>query len=594
MGMNDVGLEARPATAATKERLGARRATVLALMLGSWTALGLLMAHVNGGAGWSWAGAVIMALFLIGLPWTLLAFWNAFIGFVILRATPDAASYTNAALRATAPATPITRRTAICIATRHEDVDRLAKRIAIIRASIAETGAGELFTFHVLSDSDRPEILAAEHAAFANDPGLFYRRRATNTGFKAGNLRDFACHYAGLAEFMLVLDADSLMSGPAILRLVRVMEANPRLGILQTLVTGLPATSAFARIFQFGMRHGMRTHTTGIAWWQGSSGPYWGHNAMIRIAPFVAHCDLPDLPGRSALSGPILSHDQVEAALMRAAGWEVRVIADEFGSWEENPPRLPDFIRRDLRWSQGNLQYLWLVGGPGLRPMGRFQLCNAIAMYLGAPASLLMLVVGLIRGLSGGHAAHLSQTLAFGLYFGFLIIGFAPRLLGVLDIALRPAERQRWGGLPRLLAGAATDALFTLMIGPVMMVAQSRFIAGLCFGQRIIWEAQRRDDGIVPWSEAIRGLWPQTLFGLIFGITLWRVAPGAIPWALPTLAGSLLAIPFAWATAAPRLGRWMVRHGLCAIPDEFDPKPEVAALTREDRRWSSQNGQAAS
>jgi membrane glycosyltransferase len=110
------------------------------------------------------------------------------------------------------------------------------------------------------------------------------------------------------------------------------------------------------------------------------------------------------------------------------------------------------------------------------------------------------------------------------------------------------------------------------------MVAQTRFIAGLCLGQRIIWEAQRRDDGMVPWAEAIRGLWPQLMFGLVFGTALWRVAPGAIPWALPTLAGSLLAIPFASATASPRLGRWMVRRGLCAIPDEYDPAPEVAAL----------------
>ena len=571
--MDDIAIAAPPAVA---ERLGARRALVLALTLGSWAALGLVMAHVIG-AG-SWAGAAVMALFLVGLPWTLLAFWNSVIGFVILRTTRDPASYTNPALRATEPSAPITRRTAICIAIRHEDVGRVAARLAIMRASLAETGASSLFDFHILSDSSRPEIVAAEMAAFGDQTGVAYRRRAANIGFKAGNLRDFAVGALGQVEFMLALDADSLMSGRAILRLVRVMEANPRLGILQTLVTGLPATSAFARIFQFGMRHGMRTHTTGIAWWQGSSGPYWGHNALIRLAPFVAHCDLPVLPGRSPLSGPILSHDQVEAALMRAAGWEVRVIADEFGSWEENPPRLPDFIRRDLRWAQGNLQYLRLLGRPALRPMGRFQLCNAVAMYLGAPASLLMLAVGLARGLSGGHGAQLPQNLAFVLYFGFLLIGFAPRLLGVLDVALRPAERRRWGGLPRLLAGAVTDGLFTLMIGPVMMVAQTRFIAGLCLGQRIIWEAQRREDGMVPWSEAVRGLWPQLLFGLVFGTVLWRVAPGAIPWALPTLAGSLLAIPFAWVTARPRLGRWMVRSGLCAIPDEHDPAPEVAAV----------------
>jgi membrane glycosyltransferase len=574
MRVDDIGILARRPI--LEENLAGRRLLMLALTLGSWAGLGLVMAHVIGVSGW--AGMAVMALFLIGLPWTLLAFWNSVIGFVILRATREPVSYTNPALRATEPMAPITSRTAICIAIRHEDVGRVTRRLAIMRASLAGTGAESLFAFHILSDSSRPEIVAAEVAAFAGQPGLAYRRRPANTGFKAGNLREFACGALGQVDFMLALDADSLMSGPAILRLVRVMEANPLLGILQTLVTGLPATSAFARIFQFGMRHGMRTHTTGIAWWQGSSGPYWGHNALIRLAPFVAHCDLPVLPGHSPLSGPILSHDQVEAAMMRAAGWEVRVIADEFGSWEENPPRLPDFIRRDLRWAQGNLQYLRLLGRPGLRPMGRFQLCNAVAMYLGAPASLLMLAVGLVRGLSGGHAAQLPQVLAFVLYFGFLAIGFAPRLLGVLDIALRPAERRRWGGLPRLLAGAVIDGLFTLMIGPVMMVAQARFIAGLCLGQRIIWEAQRRDDGMVPWAEAIRGLWPQLMFGLVFGTALWRVAPGAIPWALPTLAGSLLAIPFAWATASPRLGRWMVRRGLCAIPDEYDPAPDVAAL----------------
>jgi membrane glycosyltransferase len=585
--VNDIGIETRLAQARPIEadRLGGRRLLVVALNLGSWAALGLVMAHVVGGAGWSLAGAAVMALFLVALPWTLLAFWNSVIGFVILRTARDPATYTNPALRATEPMAPVTQPTAICIAIRHEDVGRVAARLAIMRASIAETGAESLFAFHILSDSSRPDVVAAEIAAFGDLPGVTYRRRPANIGFKAGNLRDFACQAVGEAEFMLTLDADSLMSGPAILRLVRVMEANPRLGILQTLVTGLPATSPFARIFQFGMRHGMRTHTTGIAWWQGSSGPYWGHNALIRLAPFVAHCNLPVLPGRSPLSGHILSHDQVEAAMMRAAGWEVRVLAEEFGSWEENPPRLPDFIRRDLRWSQGNLQYLRLLGRPWLRTMGRFQLCNAVAMYLGAPASMLMLIVGLIRGLSGGHAAQLPQTLAFGLYFGFLLIGFAPRLLGVLDVALRPLERRRWGGLPRLLAGAATDGLFTLMIGPVMMVAQTRFIAGLCLGQRIIWEAQRREDGVVPWPEAIRGLWPQLLFGLLFGTALWRVSPGAIPWALPTLAGSLLAIPFAWVTAWPRLGRWMVRHGLCAIPDDDDPAPEVAALVSPGR-WA--------
>ena len=555
------------AVAVEEGQLWPRRVLVVILNLGSWIGLGVVMAKIIGGAGWSWAGVTVMSLFLVGLPWTLLAFWNAVIGFIILRCHNDPAVYTNPALGATHGGAPIVGRTALCICIRHEDVGSVAMRLAAMRRSLEATGEAAHFEFHVLSDSTRPDICADEMAVFEGDPTIHYRRRAANTGYKAGNLRDFAIAHLGRIDFMIALDADSLMSGAAILRLVRIMQANPRLGILQTLVTGRPAASAFARIFQFGMRHGMRTHTTGIAWWQGSSGPYWGHNAIIRLKPFVTHCALPKLRSGRHLAGALLSHDQVEAALMRAAGFEVRVIADEFGSWEENPPRLPDFIRRDLRWCQGNLQYLRLIGRPGFRPMGRFQLCNAVAMYMGAPASIVMLTVGVANGLSARHG-HIPVRLAFGLYFGMLLLGFAPRLLNVIHIMLRPEERRLWGGGLRLMAGAATDALFTVMIGPVMMVAQARFICGLLFGHRIIWEAQRRDDGIVPLGEAIRGLWPQLLLGLAFGLAIWHVAPGAIPWAIPTLAGSLLAIPFACLTANPRLGRWMRRVRLCAIPEE--------------------------
>ncbi|MCB8883636.1 glucans biosynthesis glucosyltransferase MdoH [Acidisoma cellulosilytica] len=565
--MSTTWVEGKASTIAEEQRLWPRRVLVLALNLISWLGLGLLMARIIGGAGWSWAGVAIMLLYLIALPWTLLAFWNAVIGFFILRFHHSPASYTNPALNATPADALIISRTAICVCIRHESVTGVVARVKAMRESLDAMSQSADIEFHVLSDSARPDICAEEAIAFGNDPRLHYRRRTENIGYKAGNLRDFATAHQERIDFMIALDADSLMSGAAILRLIRVMQANPNLGILQTLVTGRPATSAFARIFQFGMRHGMRTHTTGIAWWQGSSGPYWGHNAIIRLHPFVAHCALPVLRDGLPLAGHMLSHDQVEAALMRAAGFDVRVIADEFGSWEENPPRLPDFIRRDLRWCQGNLQYLRLIGKPGFRLMGRFQLCNAVAMYLGAPASVIMLTVGIANGFSGLHG-HTPGTLAFGLYFGMLILGFAPRLLGVIDILMRREDRERWGGGFRLLAGAATDAVFTLMIGPVMMVAQSRFIFGLLFGHRIIWEAQQRDDGIVPIREAIGGLWPQFLLGLGFGLATWHVAPASLLWALPTLAGSLLAVPFACFTASPRVGAWMRQVRLCAVPGE--------------------------
>jgi membrane glycosyltransferase len=567
-----------------EERLLGRRLLVVALNAGSWLGLALAMVRLIGSGGWSLLHLAVLILFLSGLPWTLMAFWNAVIGFVILRLARDPAGYTNPALRATPLDSPITARTAICLAVRHEDVARSFARLEAMIESLEATPWCHRFAIHVLSDSSRSEITAGEERAFARlqmryprAAFLHYRRRAANVGFKAGNLREFAERALGIYDHMIVLDADSLMSAAAMLRLVRVMQANPMLGILQTLVVGQPSASAFARIFQFGMRHGMRTHTTGIAWWQGSSGPYWGHNAIIRIEPFVAHCGLPTLPGRPPLGGPVLSHDQVEAVLMRAAGYEVRVIADEFESWEENPPSLPDFIKRDLRWCQGNIQYVALLARPGLKPMGRFQLVNAVMMYLGAPFWFLMLFAGLGAALVGGGGipSPVPGHLGFVLYFGMLAIGFAPRLLGVLDILVRRTGRTRYGGGLRLLAGAFLDALFTLLTGTLMMIAQALFVFGLVFGRLVVWEAQNRDGRRLSVWEAARGLWPQMAFGALFACALGLLAPGAIPWAAPTLVACALAVPFACATASERLGRWMVRHHLCAIPDEFAPAPVI-------------------
>src|SRR5579871_353858 len=584
--MTEIILPAGLAQGSNSEgRLWQRRLLVFALNGASWLALGAVMTRLLGYAGWSWPEVAILVLFLAGLPWTLMGFWNAVIGFAILRLAHDPARYTNPALAATPMDSRITSRTAICVALSHEDVERVFARLEAMATGLEATAWSGSFSFHVLSDSSRPEICAAEEEAFAAirqrhpQPGfLVYRRRPANTGFKAGNIREFAERTQGQYDHMLVLDADSLMSAAAILRLVRVMQANPRLGILQTLVVGRPSDSAFTRIFQFGMRHGMRTHTVGIAWWQGPNGPYWGHNAIIRLAPFVEHCRLPMLPGRPPLGGHVLSHDQVEAALMVSAGYEVRVIADEFESWEENPPSLPDFIKRDLRWCQGNMQYFRLVARPRFTAMGRFQLTSAIMMYLGAPFWVLMLAAGLAWALLGSSnagstvapapAALAPTALGFALYFGMLGIGFAPRLLGVLDVLLQPAERKRYGGGLRLLAGTLADMLFWILLGPLMMIAQALFVAGLIFGRRVAWDAQNRKGRRLPVGEAARGLLPQMLFGAFFAAGLALLAPGAIPWAVPTLAACALAVPFACLTAGDGLGRWMVRHRLCAVPDE--------------------------
>ena len=225
---------------------------------------------------------------------------------------------------------------------------------------------------------------------------MTYRRRANNTGFKAGNIRDFCERWGAQHELAVTLDADSFMTPEAMLRLVRIMQANPQLGILQSLVVGLPSTSAFARLFQFGMRLGMRSYTTGATWWQGDCGPYWGHNAVFRIAPFFEHCHLPPLPADAMFGGEVLSHDQIEAVLMRRAGYEVRVMPVEDNSWEENPPTLVEFLRRDLRWCQGNMQYWYFLG------LARIEIRQPLSARLRAPD--VSRLAGLDRHAGARHA----------------------------------------------------------------------------------------------------------------------------------------------------------------------------------------------
>jgi Glycosyl transferase family group 2 len=296
---------------------------------------------------------------------------------------------------------PITASTAILLCIRNEPPEPVARLLEPMLEGLAARAVGGRFHVYVLSDTSEPDIAAAEDTRFAalaatwqGRIALSYRRRASNIGFKAGNIGDFCRRWGKDHDFAVMLDADSVMTVDLVLKLVRIMQIDPRLGILQSLVIGMPSASAFARIFQFGMRLGMRSYTIGSAWWQGDCGPYWGHNAIVRIAPFMAHCDLPVLTEGALVKGHVLSHDQVEAVLMRRAGYQVRVLAEEGSSFEQNPPTLIEFIRRDLRWCLGNMQYWHFLHMPGLRPLSRYQLVFAILMFLGSPAWIGLLLIG--------------------------------------------------------------------------------------------------------------------------------------------------------------------------------------------------------
>ena len=575
-----------PAGIQANATLSKRRWLVLILNVTTWFGLLAWAATILGTGGWSWLDAVLYGCFMLGTPWSVLGFWNAMIGLFQLHAARDGISNVAPYIATGDVQAPLGVKTAVLMTVRNEAPERAIRRLKIVKDSLDATGEGPQFSYFLLSDTDIAAVAEAEAISVATwratDPDgarIFYRRRDTNTGFKAGNVRDFCQRWGSDFELMLPLDADSLMLGNDIVKLVRIMQAYPKIGILQSLVVGTPSSSAFARVFQFGMRLGMRAYTMGQAWWVGDCGPFWGHNAVVRIKPFVEHCALPILPGSPPLGGHVLSHDQVEATLMRRAGFEVRVMPVEGGSYEDNPPDALEFIRRDVRWCQGNMQYLKLVDYPGLLPVSRFQLVWAILMFAGIPAWTLMIAALPFAAAEAQAIPDFPVASAQALYLTFLLMYLSPKIAGAVDAVLTPGEVRRFGGAWRFALSCSVEVVFAFLQGAVTTIRTSLFMVGLIFGKSIVWSGQQRDARGLSWSEATSALWPQLIFGLWICSALLLISPATLIWSLPLTAGYILAIPFAVITADRQLGQCMQRHGLVGIPEDFAPPRELVAMS---------------
>jgi membrane glycosyltransferase len=529
---------------------------------------------------------ILVVLFAVTLPWYVIGFWNATIGLLIMRFARDPVAAVLPVAGRIRADEPITASTAVLLCVRNEPPERTVRMLEPMLQGLAARGVGDRFHVYVLSDTEESHIAAAEDACFValaaawrGRIAVTYRRRAQNIAFKAGNIGEFCMRWGKDHDFAIMLDADSVMTVDLVLKLVRIMQIDPRLGILQSLVIGMPSASPFARIFQFGMRLGMRSYTIGSAWWQGDCGPYWGHNAIVRIAPFITHCQLPVLGEGALVKGHVLSHDQIEAVLMRRAGYAVRVLAGEGSSFEQNPPTLVEFIRRDLRWCQGNMQYWHFLRMPGLRPISRYQLAFAILMFLGSPAWIGLLLIG-------SAAAALAPTPADFMRWDAGVVGlilvlamwFAPNVATLIDVLTRAKLRHLFGGGVRFSASFMITVVFVVLLAPITWASHTVFLARLLCGRTLDWGAPARHDHEVPWSLALRQFWPQTLVGVAPVLLLAAAAPAALPYALLIAGGPLLSIPLAVLTASPALGRTLIALGLDRLPEETLPPPELRAL----------------
>ena len=566
--------------------LAPRRTVFAALVVATIAAMLVLAALALAPGGLGAVDLILIWLFALTLPWQVIGFWNAAIGFLIMRFARDpVAAVLPAAARVTG-AEPITASTAILLCIRNEMPERAARHLEPLLAGLAGSGFAAQFHIYVLSDTDDCAIAAQEEARFdamaaewSGSVAFTYRRRALNRGFKAGNIEEFCDRWGARHDLAVTLDADSIMPAAAVLKMVRIMQAAPEIGILQGLVIGAPSKSAFARVFQFGMRLGMRSYTIGSAWWQADCGPYWGHNGVLRLAPFMAHCRLPQLAAKGPLGGAILSHDQIEAVLMRRAGFEVRVLPQEDLGFEENPPTLIEFLRRDQRWCQGNMQYLGFLDLPGLRPVSRYQLVFAILMFVGSPAWIgLFTLATLALAAAPTPGEFIAPGAGLAVFVCVLAMWFAPKIATVIDILSRRAARRAFGGGLRFAAGVAVETVFTLLLLPIMWLRHTVVMAGLLFGRTIDWKTQVRDGHAVAWADAARDLWPQTVLGLAALALLAATHPAAIPYALLIAGGLALAIPFAVVTSSSISGEILAATGIGRLPEETAPPDVLRAM----------------
>ena len=538
----------------------------------------------------------ILGLSSLLFAWVSLGFWTAVTGFLLLCWGRDR----HAITRSVEPGTPLPpdARTAVVMPICNEAVARVFAGLRATYESVARAGTLPQFDFFVLSDSTEPDTLAAERHAWRDlcesiegFGRVFYRWRRHRIKRKSGNVADFCRRWGSQYRYMVVLDADSVMTGECLTTLVRLMEANPTSGIIQTAPRGAGRDTLYARAQQFATQVYGPLFTAGLHFWQLGESFYWGHNAIVRIAPFMRHCALGRLSGRGPFAGEILSHDFVEAALMRRAGWKVWMAYDLPGSYEEMPPNLLDELKRDRRWCRGNLinarMFLW----DGLHPAHRAVFMTGVMAYVSAPLWLLSLVLSstfvLLHAVIGPTYFtqprqlfpnwpewDLHSTLMFMLVTAGVL--FTPKILGAIHVLMRGAGR--FGGAAGLTLSVLTEMLLSSALAPVRMLFHTQFVLAALTNLQLQWKSPPREDAETTWTEAARRHGLHTLVAVGWGAAVYWLAPSYLWWLLPIVGALALAIPISVYSSRVSLGRALRRARMFVIPEEAEPPQELRTV----------------
>jgi membrane glycosyltransferase len=545
---------------------------------------------------------VLLVLYTLLILWISTSFWTATLGFWCLLWGGDRRSISRLPSSPSPESDREPALTALVMPIYNEDPVRVFAGLRAIYQSLRETGRADEFELFILSDTRDPDTWMQEEVNwyrmcrdFDAHGKIFYRNREKNIARKSGNIEEFCRRWGGRYRYMVVLDADSLMAGETLTKMVDLMEAHPRVALIQSPPIPVNHKSLFARILQFASSLYSDIFIAGINFWQLSSGNYWGHNAIIRMQPFVQHCGLPKLPGREPFGGEILSHDFVEATLLREAGWEVWLVPDLKCSYEELPPTLIDYAKRDRRWCQGNLQHLRMVFARGFSGLSRLYFLMGIMSYLSSPLWLLFLI------LTGFEAYVQSQTMPV-YFFGdnifpvwpesyavemttvllvTLAMLFLPKIWSFLLLLARPRLIKQYGGVIRAALSVLFESAFSVLTAPVLMLYQSKFVFAILLRRSVGWPPQNRGDHRLSLKEATLAHGGQTLIGLAAGWVSYTYVPDFFLWLIPVLAGLVLAVPVSILSSSTKVGLLARKLGIFLTPEEYKA-PRVVELLHEN------------
>ncbi len=548
----------------------------------------------------------LLILFIANFSWIALAFTNAVAGLVWLMFFAPKPPALPAAL---------SERTAILMPIYNEAPARIFGALQAMLEDVKATGLGDSFDWFFLSDTTDPDVFIAEEQAFVAlrqrlglNGRIYYRHRPKNINRKAGNIENFVTRWGARYAHMVVVDADSLMTGHAIVSLAAAMEADPDAGIIQTLPLIINRNTLFARVQQFAARIYGPVIAAGVSVWMGREGNYWGHNAIIRTRAFAAHCGLPTLRGRPPFGGHILSHDFVEAALMLRAGYGVYMLPTLAGSFEESPPSLIDLSARDRRWCQGNLQHLRVWPTKGFRLASRQHFITGIMAYVSSPLWMLQLFVGIVLVLQASYIRPEYFTREFTLFPAWprfdaerslslfaltMTILLVPKAFGLLLALIQGRTRRGAGGAIRLTLSTLFEVIMSALLAPSMMLIQAGHVMHFAFGFDTGWDPQRRDDGSISFKAIVRRHRSHVGMGIITLIAGLLISPSLVAWMSPTILGLLLAIFLSWATGLLNVGIAFRRAGLLLTPEEQTRPPLVTRANELAETLESEAAQDA-